>query len=642
MANVLNGTESISTRDASECGRWLQERAAFLVVLRSRLRSTELRWAWARLLTFAIAAGGWIPVSSRPVAAIAVVAAGLVGFGVCVRRHRGKRASRELVDREVIVVDEARRRCGGRLEVIRSGGRPADADAVDAILPIVLSSGRTWSLTRQELDDLDVYSSPAGLFGLLNRCSTAIGARRLRDVVENCLLDGERIEARQEAVRWLDDHRGERIAMMAGVAGLRGRDVQVDELTAAIRKARAFPATIPIGLLRLWGTASLLVSIWGLGRSAVGETGWIGPLLGLLFVNGFVYYRLRAVLNATVNPWRQLGPAAEGVLIAAELAVGELPDEGELRALREQCGTVLESGVLPGLLRYLYWADTGGPVHAFLNAIFFYDLQVGQAILRRVIPHCDALLGCIAAVAELEALMGLACFADEQPVSCYPELARDGSLLVERGQHPLVAPEACVPNGIELNGERHVWVITGSNMAGKSTFLRMIGVNALLAQIGSAVCAELMTLSPLRLVTDLRARDDLAEHASYFMAEVRHIRRVVAGPDDPTAMLALIDEPFRGTNSIEQSAAGVALVRHLMRSRGLFVVATHDRAITRETEANFHFQENLGESGPVFDYRLREGPARTRNALEILAREGYPAALVDDARRLAAAGDGAT
>jgi len=426
--------------------------------------------------------------------------------------------------------------------------------------------------------------------------------------------------------------------MMAGAAVLRGRDVQLDELTAAIRKAREFPATIPIGLLRLWGTASLLGSIWGLGRMAVGETGWVGPLLGLLFVNGFVYYRLRAVLNATVNPWRRLGPAADGVLVATERARADLPDDGELRALRERFGAVLGSGALPGLLRYLYWADTGGPVHGFLNAIFFYDLQVGQAILRRVLPNRDALLECVAAVAELEALMSLACFADEQPVSCYPVLASEVSLMIDGGRHPLVDPEACVANGVELNRERHVWVITGSNMAGKSTFLRMIGVNALLAQIGSAVCAERMVLSPMRLVTDLRARDDLAEHASYFMAEVRHIRRVVAGPDDPTPMLGLIDEPFRGTNSVEQSAAGVALVRHLMRSRGLFVVATHDRAITRETEANFHFQENLGESGPVFDYRLRKGPARTRNALEILAREGYPAALVDDARKMAGEG----
>ncbi len=638
MARVLNGIDSTPARDASECGRWLDARASALIVQRSQLRSTELRWAWARLLTFAIAAGGWIPVSSRPVAAIAVVAVGLIGFGSCVRRHRVKRALREMADREVIVANEARRRCGGRLEVIRSSERPDDALAVEAVLPNVVAPGRAWSLTRQELDDLDVYSSPAGLFGLLNRCSTAVGARRLRDVVEICLLDGERIRARQAAVKWLAIHRGKRLSMMAGAAALRGRDVHVDELTAAIRRARAFPATIPIGLLRLWGMASLFVSIWGLGRLAVGETGWIGPLLALLFVNGFVYYRLRAVLNATVNPWRRLGPAAEGVLIAAERAVGELPDDGELRALRERCGTVSGSGVLSGLLRYLYWADTGGPVHGFLNAIFFYDLQVGQAILRRVLPNRDALLECVAALAELEALMSLACFADEQPVGCFPELVSEMSLRIEGGRHPLVAPEACVPNDLELNSDRHVWVITGSNMAGKSTFLRMIGVNALLAQIGAAVCAERMALSPLRLVTDLRARDDLAEHASYFMAEVRHIRRVVAGPDDPTPMLGLIDEPFRGTNSVEQSAAGVALVRHLMRSRGLFVVATHDRAITRETAANFHFQENLGESGPVFDYRLREGPARTRNALEILAREGYPAALVEDARRLAADG----
>ena len=117
------------------------------------------------------------------------------------------------------------------------------------------------------------------------------------------------------------------------------------------------------------------------------------------------------------------------------------------------------------------------------------------------------------------------------------------------------------------------WV-TGPNAAGKSTFLRMVGVNVLLAQVGAAVAAREMTWSPVRLITDVRIRDDLAHNESYFLSEVRRLRRLVLDTDTNVPMLGLIDEPFRGTNSQERTAAGIALLEHLMASNHLFLIAT--------------------------------------------------------------------
>jgi DNA mismatch repair ATPase MutS len=192
-----------------------------------------------------------------------------------------------------------------------------------------------------------------------------------------------------------------------------------------------------------------------------------------------------------------------------------------------------------------------------------------------------------------------------------------------------------VPNDVRLTPASRMWVITGSNMAGKSTFLRMVGVNVLLAQIGSPAVAREMTWSPLRLMTDLQARDNLAEDESYFLAEVRHLRRMVVPPEESGVLLGLIDEPFRGTNSQDQSAASVAVLRHLLRSATLVVLATHDRHLTRldtdQAVMNFHFREDLSSAGMVFDYHLHEGPAQTRNALRVLEHEGYPPAILADA-----------
>jgi len=619
---------------------WLEAQRAACLQHRDKLRSIELLWGWARLASFLVAAIGWAPIRDRPEAAIPVALAGLAAFIFCVARHRRRRAAREAAERAILVVEEARTRCGGKLAVVRSHARPTDPAMPDAEIEPVIDRGRTWPLTPQELDDLDIYA-PIGLFGLLNRASSTIGARRLREAIENQPLDPARIAALQSATRTLKADRPARVRLLAAAAALRNPDPQLDTLVAGIRRAAPLPRHIPAAPLRIWGAMSLLIVLFCLVRLLTGPSGAsIALLLGILFVNGTIYGSLlRRILNESLAEWRLLGRVVEALTIALK-ETDALPPQADLGRIRESCAPAAHQ-LLPALSAPLYWADTGGPMHAFLNIVFFYDLHVARSLLDRVVPHRDALLDAISAFADLEVFTSLGCFADEQPVATFPDFTAETSLTIVEGLHPLIDPARSIPNSVTLTPRQHLWLITGSNMAGKSTFLRMIGLNALLAQLGSAVCAAKMTLAPLRLITDLRARDNLADNASYFMAEVRHIRRIVVPPPDPAPVLGLIDEPFRGTNSLDQSAAGIALVRHLVNSHGLYIIATHDRHMTKQPDevqsANFHFEENLGEHGPVFDYKLHQGPARTRNALDILEREGYPTPLLDTARHWAEA-----
>ena len=133
-----------------------------------------------------------------------------------------------------------------------------------------------------------------------------------------------------------------------------------------------------------------------------------------------------------------------------------------------------------------------------------------------------------------------------------------------------------MPNDIVLTADTRMWIITGPNAAGKSTLLRMVGINTLLAQMGTVAVARDMTWSPVRMVTDLTVRDNLARKESYFLAEVRHLRRMVLPDGDEVPILGLIDEPFRGTNTDEQVAASIAVVQHLLGVFGFFMIATHD------------------------------------------------------------------
>lgn len=618
---------------------WLRDHRAALEKSRDALRANELLWGWARLATFLVAAVGWAPLRAEPAAAVPTALTGLVAFGYCVKVHRRRRAARESAERAVLVLTEAQSRCGGKQIVIRSIQRPPDAPSPDAALDQFIDRGRAWPLTPQELDDLDIFAAPVGLFGLLNRTSSAIGARRLRDALESQPLDPTVINTLQSATRALRDDRAARVRLLAAAAALRGPDSHLDPLVAAIRTATPLPANIPVAGLRLWGAISLLIILFAVVRFVSGATaGSTSIALGLLLVNGSIYAALlRRTLNPALAPWRSLWKVVDALIIA--LADNDaLPADGPLGRIRDATLPAARS-LLPALVAPLYWADTGGLMHTTLNTLIFYDLHVADVLFTRVAAKRAELLTALAAFADLEVFASLACFADEQPVADFPAFVPETALTITGGHHPLLEPGRSIPNSVTLNSKQHLWLITGSNMAGKSTFLRMIGLNALLAQMGSTVCAAKMSLAPLRLITDLRARDNLADNASYFMAEVRHIRRIVVPPADPAPVLGLIDEPFRGTNSLDQSAAGIALVRHLIQSQGLYIIATHDRHMTKQPDevqsANFHFEENLGEHGPVFDYKLHPGPAKTRNALAILEREGYPAPLLDSARRWA-------
>lgn len=612
------------------------ERAAIEEARRQRtlLALREGRWSWARLLAFVAALVLLWGLQPHVWAALAACGGGLLIFVWTVKAHAAARSELEHADLRLIVTAESQKRYGGAVTLIRGRTRPED-DALDAALPAVLQPGPIWPLTGQERDDLDFYSGPVGLFGLLNRASTALGARRLRDRLEQPLLDADRIRETQAAVRWLSTNSESRMRLLARLAAARGEDARLARLIRAI--AEFSPLRAPgLAALRVWSLVTTVATVFAVGAGFSGEWQWNFVVIGIAVLNAALigphWLRLRALLA----PWREVVWAARALSGVIHAAVEELPQDGLLGALAARLTPAAADNALPALARRAGWAETGGAVHAVFNLIAFHDLHVAHALQRIVVPAQAKLLAAIAAVGELEALISLACFSAEQPQTCYPELVGERSLRIVEGVHPLVPPPRAVGNDIALDSISRVLVVTGSNMAGKSTYLRMVGVNVLLAQLGCAACAREMKLSPIRLLSDLRANDNLAESESYFLSEVRHLRRMVTPPAGAAPVLGLIDEPFRGTNSLEQTAASVGVLRHLIGSGELFLVATHDRHLTSEVggnaATNVHFRENLDEHGAlVFDYRLRPGPATSRNALRVLEREGYPPGIVADA-----------
>jgi hypothetical protein len=608
----------------------------------ARFRGLVARWSWIRVVAFA--AGVVVVIlfrQSPPLAALAAIGGFLV-FMATVLRHTRWEDRRAFADRALTVAGESLHASTRRDSAARAWQRPEDPPEISVALPHVLDFGPTWPLTDQERDDLDLYGPPVGIFGLLNRTSTQVGARRLRDLLDAPGLSRDHIRGRQEAVRWLAAHHERRLEIMATLVSLRSQSKHLDRLIPLLHRTD-YPARSALSkVVRLWSAVSGLLIVYAVLAIAAGQYAWGQPLLGLLLLNGVilaVVWPLFRRLGTVVTPWTAVKDTLDAFFVVARHASRELPDETQLRVLKGHFHEIAAHAHIPSLSTWLEWAGLHGVIRAVLNVMVFFDLHIAEAVLSRVVPNRNVLLCGLSSMAELEALCSLASFSAELPVACYPQPVEGTSLRVQDGRHPLILEQDVTPNSIHLDAETRTWVITGPNAAGKSTFVRMVGINVLLAQIGAAVGARQMTWSPVRLITNVRIRDDLARHESYFLSEVRRLRRLILDPGGDAPVFGLIDEPFRGTNSQERAAAGIALIEHLMASSNLFVIATHEETLARTaaqaaSAQNFHFQEHLQDGGIAFDYLLRPGPAGTRTALRILEQEGYPKTLLERAKHL--------
>lgn len=286
-----------------------------------------------------------------------------------------------------------------------------------------------------------------------------------------------------------------------------------------------------------------------------------------------------------------------------------------------------------------------------LHAILPWDLLVARALrIRRaeIAAHAPAWLECYH---DLEALCSLANLAALRADTCWPDFRDDGPMLDSRGLgHPLLPDQQMVRNDVTLGPLGEIVLITGSNMSGKSTFLRTLGVSTALAQAGGPVIAHTWSARPVRLFTSLSIDDSVTDGISTFYAEVRRLRSMLdaleqgesailseaspAGSNVDVAvtrpLLFLVDELYRGTNNRERLAGSRALIRALVGRRAIGVVSTHDLDLVRLADElpavrNAHFRDDVHEGRMSFDYTLRDGPCPTTNALRVMALGGLPA-----------------
>jgi len=478
--------------------------------------------------------------------------------------------------------------------------------------------------------DLDIIGR-ASLFQLLNTTATRMG----RACLARWLLTSSDIavaRSRQGAVADL----APRLDLRQELE-LRGRLAGDDEADPApfLDWAESREAMISGGWLRWYAWFGPMAVILLALASYSGLTPyplWAIPLLANLFVGGMAGRHAYATIADVVTNHRAIAAYAGqlDLLAAADfrdphlIALQQRLGEGEQTApvMLRRLGRLAGMVIPPSSMLYL-------PI----QAVTLWDVHVLAALERWRQQGGQQARQWLETLGEAEALAALAGLRHDQPAWIFPRLEPDGDTLaaVQVG-HPLLRDDVRVLNDVTLGPPGTFLLVTGSNMSGKSTLLRSIGVNAVLAQAGGPVCADAFALPPVSLWTSVRVQDSLERGVSFFLAELQRLKLIVdaatrASETDGPRVLYLLDEILQGTNTAERSVAARRIIAYLVDQGAIGAVSTHDLALADDprlavSAETVHFTDTVGE-GPdappmSFDYRLRPGVATTTNALRLM------------------------
>jgi hypothetical protein len=477
-------------------------------------------------------------------------------------------------------------------------------------------------------DDLDLFGR-GSIFELISDARTAAG----ENTIARWLLapgDREDVIARQQAVEELRS----RVDLREELA-LMGDDIRAAVDAKILRHwgeqpaVNMFPGARPIALLL--ALAALTTFVLFLAHATT-LTPFLLVILAELAYNFGARDAVRTIADAVETPAHELLL----LTLLLERLEREPFSSPRLVALKQALETegLTASDQIRRLGRLIATLDTARHNQFFrpIGAPLLWISQVSMAI-EQWRQRCGPSIGTwTAAIGEFEALCSLAGFAYERPSAVFPELIADeaGGPRIEATalSHPLIPPEVAIANDVQIGGNVRLWIVSGSNMSGKSTLMRAIGLNAVLAWAGAPVTCGRMRISRLHIGASMRTVDSLVDHRSRFYAEIERLRDIVNLSREGKPTLFLLDELLSGTNSHDRRIGAEALVRGLVARGAIGLVTTHDLALADIAETfdgravNVHFEDHIEGGEILFDYRLRPGIVTRSNALELMRAVG--------------------
>lgn len=476
--------------------------------------------------------------------------------------------------------------------------------------------------------DLDIFGRRS-LFQSINRTCTFFGKNRLAKWLQNHLHEKTSIEKRQEMVREISEHTLFREQFR--VAGLvhHGQSSDGEKIQAWSQSPAQY---LHAGWVKafIWGVP--VINSLLLITSLAGWTSfsWLGLSFGIFLVLSFGIIKRATYIQETYG--KQL-KSLNGYARLIALAKAENWKSAGMQELMERFNLNGQSPIqaLQQLSKELDRLDLRNNqfLYVLLEGSIFFQLQEIVRIERWKVRYGQHISEWLETVGELDALCSLGTFAYNHPQYTYPELTeKPFCFLATQMGHPLMPASQCVKNDATIPSRPFFLIITGANMAGKSTYLRTIGVNYLLACIGAPVCCERLKLYPNQLITSLRTSDSLSDNESYFFAELKRLKRIIDLLNQGQQLFIILDEILKGTNSMDKQKGSFDLIRQFMQLKANGIIATHDLLLGSlikqfpEEIRNYCFEADIKGNELTFSYKLREGVAQNMNACFLMKKMG--------------------
>jgi MutS domain V len=547
----------------------------------------------------------------------------LAGFAVLIWWHARVLQQEDAVLRRLQVNRDASRRCGKDFRELDDG-----AEYKNPLHPYA--------------DDLDIFGR-ASLFQLVNVARTQFGRKRVAAYLMNRAAPDE-IANRQAAARELEPQLEVRHQLEAfGLA-------QVEPLQARPERATKKRPQVDLDPLLAWaeGPSVLLQS------KSLMVVATLAPPITLAwmvwcFVHGLhpINYVLPIIAQAilVLSAQRQVSfvfsvvSSHQGAFLRFGpmlRLIEQLKPQSELltelQGMTRSAQGQPPSEMMRRFENIVSWFELrhNGLIYPFVNVLLLWDFHCVFQLERWQQKSGKQLRGWFHALGEFEAVSSLASFAHDHPSYAWPTVETGAQQFVARGLgHPLIV-EGRVVNDVQLVGAGRALLVTGSNMSGKSTLLRAMGLNAVLAQAGAPVCASELSLGPLAVRTSMRISDSLDQGVSHFYAELRKLKAVLDSLNGGVPVFFLLDEILHGTNSEERQVGARWVLGELLRRGALGAVSTHDSGLCELPEPlmglvqQVHLRETAIGDALTFDYKLREGPVQAGNALKLMRSIGIP------------------
>jgi len=475
--------------------------------------------------------------------------------------------------------------------------------------------------------DLDVFGG-SSLYQLINRSATTAGNNKLGEWL-NAPSEKDTVLLRQDAVKEIASKRDWKADMQARLLFANSKDaIQLNMLFAYLKLPLDIPGekwlSVYIKIAPLLLSAAIVASIYFSPITFVAVGLGIFNLL-ILNSKGEIIMKSAAIAD-------KIGKVLANYAVVLKVIEAEKWQSAKCAELNQKLNngqTNKSIEVLAKLINKLGY-NLIMIVNFVLNVFFLWSLKQVIAIENWKRDNKQDIETAFDVIAEFEALISLSSLAINYPKWCFPQIA-DGeayTITANNIAHPLINNKYSVSNSYELNDAFKIDIITGSNMAGKSTFLRTVGINTVLALSGAPVCADDMTVSVITIVSYMRIKDSLNESTSTFKAELDRLQMLLAAVENEHKVFFLIDEMLRGTNSVDKYLGSKAVIEQLISKKGVGMVATHDLQIAELEKKypdyirNFYFDIQVVNGEMLFDYKMKHGECKTFNASLLLKQIG--------------------